>query len=148
MIAAENFFDYEYRSQSLSHLFHLLFYKMSECYKSDTSSTVLGELQHIRFEMKSNPAFPWSVSYIAKRLNISPGYLQNIYKKNFGNSCMDDVYQQRMKLAQDYIMHSDYSIHQIAEICGYRNTEHFCRHFKRLTGFTASDYRKEYKKEK
>ncbi len=146
MIAAENFFDYEYRSQSISHLFHLLFYKMNECCKTENNSTILGKLQQIRFEITSNPAFPWSVSYIAGRLNISAGYLQKLYKKNFGNSCMDDVYQQRMKLAQEYIIHSNYSIHQIAGICGYQNTEHFCRHFKHLTGVTAGDYRKEHKK--
>lgn len=82
MIAAENFFAYQYRSQSIFHLFHLLFYKMGEFYEAERSSSLLGELQHIRFEMKSNPAFPWSVSLIARRLSISQGYLQNIYKKS------------------------------------------------------------------
>ena len=119
---------------------------VNQCCKTENNSTILGKLQQIRFEITSNPAFPWSVSYIAGRLNISTGYLQKLYKKNFGNSCMDDVYRQRMKLAQEYIIHSNYSIHQIAGICGYQNTEHFCRHFKHLTGVTAGDYRKEHKK--
>jgi len=69
MIAAENCFDNEFRSQSINNLFHLLFYKINE-YMSSDSSSLRGELNRIRFEMQSNPSFNWTVPYIAKQLNI------------------------------------------------------------------------------
>lgn len=144
MIATENCFDNEYRSQSINHLFHLLFYKISECTASDKSS-LTGALNHIRFEMQSNPASNWSVPDMARQLNISVGYMQNIYKKNFGISCMEDVFRQRTELAKSYLVQSSYSISDIAEICGYKSTEHFCRQFKRITGKTATQYRADCK---
>lgn len=140
MIATENFFDYEYREQSIIHLFHLLFYKINESHANSFTS-LNAELHKIRFDMQSNPSFRWTVPYIADKLNISAGYLQSIYKKTFGISCMEDIYKLRIELAKDYIVHSEYSINEIAEICGYQNTEHFCRQFKRITGMTATAYR-------
>lgn len=144
MIATENCFDNEYRSQSINHLFHLLFYKINECMSSE-KSTLTGLLNRIRFEMQSNPAYDWSVPDMAKQLNISVGYMQSIYKKTFGISCMEDVFRQRIELAKNYIIQSSYSIAKIAEICGYKSTEHFCRQFKRITGKTASQYRTDNK---
>ena len=140
MIATENCFNNEFRSQSIDNLFHLLFYKINE-YMSSEHTSLRGELNKIRFEMQSNPSFDWSVPYIAKQLNISVGYLQNIYKKTFGISCMNDIFEQRIALAKNYITQSSYSITEVAEICGYKNVEHFCRQFKKLTGMTPSEFR-------
>ena len=108
---------------------------------SSEHTSLRGELNKIRFEMQSNPSFNWSVPYIAKQLNISVGYLQNIYKKTFGISCMNDIFEQRIALAKNYITQSSYSITEVAEICGYKNVEHFCRQFKKLTGMTPSEFR-------
>lgn len=145
MIATENCFDNEYKSQSLDHLFHLLFYKLNESMSyagSSVGNSLRGELNRIRFEMLSNPSFDWSVPYIANQLNLSVGYTQNIYKKTFGISCMEDVFEQRVNLAKNYLTQTNYSTSEIAEICGYKCTEHFCRQFRRITGMTATDYRK------
>lgn len=144
MIATENCFEYEYRSQSINHLFHLLFYKISEFTTSEKSS-LTGALNQIRLTIQSNPAYDWSVPDMAKQLNISVGYMQSIYKKTFGISCMEDVFRQRIELAKSYIIQSSYSISEIAGICGYKSAEHFCRQFKRITGKTASQYRAECK---
>jgi len=141
MIAAENAFDNSNKDQSIYHLFHLLFYKLSESI-IDNNSTLDEELLKLRYNIINNPAFQWSVPLMAKTLNISTGYLQVIYKKTFGIPCMEDVFRQRIELAKDYVAHSSYSISQIADICGYQNTEHFCRQFKRITGMSASAYKK------
>lgn len=141
MIAEENFFNYEFKAQSLSHLFHLLFDKLLE-ESVESSSSIQDAMSKMRFEIHGNPGFPWTIDYIAKQLNVSTGYFQSLYKKTFGMSCMEDIFQKRINLAQDYLSHSSYSVSQIAEFCGYQNVEHFCRQFKRITGKTATEYRK------
>lgn len=145
MIATENFFDNEYKAQSVNHLFHLLFAKMYENI-SGFSSSMHNNLSKIRFEIQSNPGFPWTVPYIAEQLNVSTGYLHIIYKKTFGISCMDDILHKRINQAKDYLIHTNYTIGQISELCGYQNMEHFCRQFKKMTSYTASDYRKAHNK--
>lgn len=54
---------------------------------------------------------------------------------------MKDVYEKRIEMAKKYLADSNYTITQIADLCGYQNTEHFCRQFKQITGITASEYR-------
>ena len=143
MIAAENFFENEYREQSINYLFHLLYNKFHESCNVNTT-TLSQDLVKLRFNISNNPAYPWTVPLMAQMLNISTGYLHVMYKQTFGISCMDDVYNNRIELAKDYIAHSRYSIGQIAELCGYQNKEHFCRQFKKITGMTATTYKMQY----
>lgn len=147
MIAIENFFDYEYKEQSIDHLFHLLFNKLAEIYQSNLSTPNREKLLALSLEIQSNPGFHWSVPYMAKRLNISPGYMQSLYRKTFGISCMEDVFNKRIELAKDYLAHSHYTIIQIAEICGYQNPEHFFRQFRNKTSMTPANYRKQFQSE-
>lgn len=147
MLAIENHFDYEYREQSIGHLFHLLFDKLSEACHSSTSVQSRENLLTLNLEIQSNPGFQWSVPYMAKRLNISPGYMQSLYRKTFGVSCMEDVFNKRIELAKDYLAHSQYTITQIAELCGYQSSEHFFRQFRRLTSTTPSNYRQKVRGE-
>lgn len=78
-------------------------------------------------------------------LEISSGYLQNIYKKTFGLSCMEDVINSRIRMAKEYLIHSTESIADIAARCGYPNVEHFCRQFKQVTGYTPRNYQRQAK---
>ena len=143
MIAIENFFDYQYKEQSINHLFHLFFDKLSEACNCSSPTLPNQDLLTLNFEIQSNPGFPWNVPYMAKRLNISTGYLQVLYRETFGISCMEDVFHKRIELAKEYLAHSHYTVAQIADICGYQSLEHFCRQFRRLTSMTPSAYRKQ-----
>lgn len=147
LLAIENYFDYEYREQSIGHLFHLLFDKLSEACHNSSSVQSRENLLALNLEIQSNPGFQWSVPYMAKRLNISPGYMQSLYRKTFGVSCMEDVFNKRIELAKDYLAHSQYTITQIAELCGYQSSEHFFRQFRRLTSTTPSHYRQKVRGE-
>ena len=99
-------------------------------------------LLKLRAAIQNNPADNWTISRMAEFLKISPGYLQTIYKKAFGISCMEDVIQNRIRLAKEYLYSGSLSITEVAYRCGYRHVEHFSRQFKRLTGLTPREYRK------
>lgn len=147
MLAIENYFDYEYKEQSIGHLFHLLFDKLSEACHNSSFVPNKENLLALNLEIQSNPGFHWNVPYMAKRLNISPGYMQSLYRKTFGVSCMEDVFNKRIELAKHYLTHSQYTITQIAELCGYQSSEHFFRQFRRLTSTTPSNYRQKFRRD-
>ena len=101
-----------------------------------------GELLALRRRIVNQPAQSWNVPAMAAQLHISAGYLQLLYKRQFGVSCMDDVIASRVRLAKDYLAHTRLRVQEIAAICGYNNAEHFSRQFRKLTGVTPGEFRK------
>lgn len=80
---------------------------------------------------------------MAKLLHLSDGYLQDLYKRAFGVSCLEDVIACRINMARDLLLHSDMSVREIAEFCGYNNIEHFSRQFRRTVGTSPLGFRRQ-----
>jgi len=131
-----------YKASSISSLLRILFNKLLESHFHDNITSKHYKLLRLRNAIQSNPGEQWTVEKMAKQVMISPGYLQNLYKKTFGVSCMEEVINSRIKLAKEYLSHSSQSIAEIAEQCGYQNVEHFCRQFKKITQKTPRQYQK------
>ena len=126
----------------MQNLFKVLFDKMSEDYDEHVNKPYYHELMSLRREMKLHPELPWNVEDMAAYIKIGRTRFQNIYKEAFGISCIEDVIQSRIELAKDRLRYTTRSIAEIAEICGYKSTEHFCRQFAKETGLTPTHYRR------
>jgi AraC-like DNA-binding protein len=106
MSAYENFYNNYYRDPTIENLFRILFNKFSEAYHQDGIHTQNQELSNLRFEIKNNPGFPWTVPFMAERLHLSIGHLQFLYRKTFHTTCMDDVIHNRILLAKEHLAQS------------------------------------------
>ncbi|MCM1568460.1 MAG: AraC family transcriptional regulator [Roseburia sp.] len=126
----------------LSHLLRTLFLKLHESCTDQEGLSHSQAIIDLHKRIYNNPQLPWSVSRMAEELHLSTGYLQLLYKKMFGSSCMDDVITERLRRAKNQLIGSSKSIRDIAEECGYNNIEHFCRQFHRYIGCSPSQYRK------
>jgi len=126
---------------AISQLFHILFYKLEDDLLHHESAAHAQELLTLRKSIMNNPQLDWNVADMAKQLHLSMGYLQSLYKKKFGVSCMDDVIRCRVRKARDLLTNTGETIVSIAAQCGYRNVEHFCRQFKASCGVTPGKYR-------
>lgn len=81
---------------------------------------------------------------LAKQLNVHPNYLSSQFRKECGCTLTDYVNQKRMEQAILLLKKSDKQVQTIASECGIHDTNYFIKLFKRYTGFTPSEYRKEY----
>lgn len=126
----------------VSRLLHILFSKLWDDVRHYGTTPHDHELLSLRREILNNPQKDWNVAAMADRLHISAGYLQLLYKNQFGISCMDDVIKCRLDMAKDSLSHTGQNISEIAVLCGYKNTEHFCRQFKKCCGLTPGQFRK------
>jgi AraC family transcriptional regulator of arabinose operon len=99
----------------------------------------------LRSEIYNFPQYQWTVEYMAKKLAICPSALQTIYKQTFGISCIADVIRSRIEEAKRLLCGSEMPVYQISELCGYQNSEHFIRQFKKEVGVTPLVFRKEGK---
>lgn len=129
----------------MQNLFKVLIAKLSDDSIDLLTSPYHHDLIALRRDMMLHPELPWSVAKMAGRINLGRTRFQNLYKDTFGISPIDDVISARIKLAKDRLKYTARSISEVAELCGYKSTEHFCRQFSRMTGMTPSRYRKEGK---
>ena len=125
-----------------SHLMSLLFQKLRAGIDLPGDADYRLELTALRRRIMSQPQRDWRVSDMADQLHISAGYLHLLYKRQFGTSCMDDVIESRIRLAKDYLTHTQLRILEIASLCGYNSAEHFNRQFRRLCGISPGQYRR------
>ena len=79
---------------------------------------------------------------MTRRINLGRTRFQTLYKETFGISPIDDVINARVRLAKDRLKYTTRSIAEVAEMCGYKSTEHFCRQFAKITGMTPGNFRR------
>ena len=100
------------------------------------------ELMQLRRKIHAEPWLDWTVEKMAEELHISAAYMQELYKKTFGLSCISDVIECRISCARSLLTSSDMNIDEIASRCGYRSVVHFSRQFKKTVGISPSEWRK------
>ncbi len=127
----------------ISHLLQVMFLKLRRDADQPQDNRHISELLALRRSIFNNPQNEWSLEQMARDLHMSVGYLQVLYKRNFGTTCMDDVIEGRVRTAKQKLLYSSASVQEIAPMCGYRNVEHFCRQFKKYTGMSPGSFRKQ-----
>ncbi len=129
------------RPLTLHHLTMALLSKLSDELQTHEFPNLHYQLINLRKEIYSHPEQDWNVPAMAADLNISAGYLHTIYQQLFHTSCMNDVITSRLQTACDLLRSTSKPISEIALCCGYRNTEHFIRQFKKHMEITPGKYR-------
>jgi two-component system, response regulator YesN len=84
----------------------------------------------------------------AETICLSPKYLSRIFRQTTGMGFSDYKLDIKIKKAKELLRRTEYNIDQISEKMGYQNSESFIRIFKKLTGATPTQYRKDGRSEK
>lgn len=95
-----------------------------------------------------DPSF--CLNTIAIALNMSPNYVNGLYKKATGESISQSILNFRLEKAAVLLVSTELSIAKIIESTGFLNESSFYRNFKRKFGSTPSNYKlhaKLYQKE-
>lgn len=141
-IAYENIAGYRTRNYVLTQLMLILLYRLHDYAWQERTVPYQNALETLRDEICLHPEQDWTLRDMAARLNISVRLLQKNYKKLFGISCMEDVIQIRISHAVRLLWNTENTVHDISELCGYKNVEHFCRQFKQRTGQSPMECRR------
>ncbi|SEC24017.1 AraC-type DNA-binding protein [Tenacibaculum sp. MAR_2009_124] len=84
-----------------------------------------------------------TISSIAKKIGMNTQDLKKEFKINFGQTIFKFITARRMELAEGMLKSSSKSVYEIAEIVGYKYSQHFTKAFKKYFGVNPSTYRKE-----
>ena len=87
-----------------------------------------------------------SLKCIAKKLSVNPTYLSALFKKECGCTLTDYVNNKRIEHAIRLLKNSNKLVSTIASECGIEDANYFIRIFKKYTGITPNQYRKQFGK--
>lgn len=109
-------------------------------------NTELLHMREMRQRILSRPKHRWTVEEMAGLVGLSASRFHAVYKALFGISPMQDLIEARTECAKNRLLLSpDASLAEIAEALGYNDQFHFIRQFRKETGMTPGQFRKENK---
>lgn len=100
-----------------------------------TTETIAYVKQHFREEIH--------LSDLAKRCSISPEHLSRLFKKETGFGISEYLSMIRLQHAKHLLRSSpDLCVAEIADLCGYNDSNYFSEQFKRNCGVSPRAFRK------
>lgn len=85
-----------------------------------------------------------SVGMLASISGISEIYFRKIWSRLFNEPPAKYLQNLRMEYAKTLLSQTEYSVAQTAELCGFCDSKYFSTRFKKFTGKTPIEYRKDF----
>lgn len=82
-----------------------------------------------------------SLESVAAYVHKTPAYISRVFKNELGCNFSDYLTEKRMRLAAQLLTQPEGKVYRIAAQCGYADTSHFIRVFKRFYGVSPMEYR-------
>lgn len=82
---------------------------------------------------------------VLKRFSVNKNTLNDAFNNELSMSCMAYLEYLRVSRAKKELQFGDESVSEISQICGYDDTGYFSKVFKKHTGQTPSEYRRQMK---
>ncbi|MFC4809933.1 response regulator [Paenibacillus sp. GCM10023250] len=101
---------------------------------------VMAEIQHY---IETHYFTDLSLMQLSNQFHYSREYISRRFKQAFGVNVWDYLHQVRIDNAKLYLANPCLKISQIAEMVGYGDIKYFSKVFKKTTGCTPQDYRKD-----
>lgn len=99
-------------------------------------------LKRLRRYVNANSNKPFSVADAADYVGVSPCRLARIFKEKTGLRLGDWICYRRIESAKRMLYASDAAVTKIAFAVGFSNSRAFERAFRKMSGCTASEYRR------
>ena len=102
----------------------------------------INNIKRIFLYIRKNLTSKISLDDIAKDLFITKEHLSRIFKKEMKLTISEYIIKLKIQEAQNLLKHTNNNILDIANILNFANSSHFSNSFKKYTGISPSDYRK------
>ncbi len=103
----------------------------------DYSATVQRVILIIDNDLSAN----LTLSTLAGMLNISAGYLSDLFRREVGQTLTEFVNRKRIERAKQLLTTTQLQIQTIAQHCGILDVQYFSKTFKKYAGMTPKEYR-------
>jgi two-component system, response regulator YesN len=109
-------------------------------YKENIYSSLINRvISYVKKNIENN----LSLQEISTFANVHPNYLSATFKKEVGKTLTEYINDHRIITIKMYMNHANLKISEISDIFNFNHTSYFSYFFKKHTGLTPSDYRKQ-----
>ncbi|MFJ7726759.1 response regulator [Neobacillus sp. NPDC097160] len=78
----------------------------------------------------------------AERVHMNPSYLSQLFKQQLNKKFVDYITELRIEESKRLLVKTSLRMSEIAERVGYSDLAYFSNNFKKITGFSPSEFRK------
>lgn len=110
----------------------------SEIYDEDGKYDIYNITEYIDENMNSN----LRVTDIAEKCKMSYSHFAKKFYLVYHISCKSYIEEMRIHKAKDFLMFTNFDITYISQECGFSDSSHMIKAFKKSTGLTPGEYRK------
>ena len=135
--------DYLLKPASSSQILELLERTLGPEEMEIGEDTLNPVIQRATEYMKSHMDEDIGLVRVAEEVGISPSYLSTLFTQNLNLGFVDYLNQIRIEAACSYMHDERKKVYEIAFMVGFHDEKYFSRVFRKQTGKTPSEYRKE-----
>lgn len=110
----------------------------------DISPTSRVKMEEIRAYLDEHFTEKFSLDQLSEQFFISKYHLSREFKAFYGITLNTYVIARRITLAKRLLRFSDYTLEDIARLCGFYDASYLNKQFKKSEGMGASDFRKHW----
>ena len=82
------------------------------------------------------------------KIYLNNSYLSRFYNNKTGINLFDTILNLRIEAAKEYLLNTDMKTYEISEAIGVDDAGYFSKMFKKITGVSPKEFRKQGKDEK
>lgn len=111
---------------------------------TEPDNTSLGKIQYALDIIYNRYYDSLSVDQVSAACGYSKSNFCRVFKAVTGDTFHHTLNRHRIEIARDLLLTTDQTVEKIAEQIGFSDTKSFCRVFKKTTGKSAGEFRKEH----
>ena len=117
-------------------------YRAGEAENDGIEDTAHGRMREVAAYLCEHSREQITLSEVAAHFAVSPSHLSRVFHRETGFGLREYLVHYRIRQACDLLLNSDLSVTQIADQCGFSDSNYFGDAFKKATGLSPREYRK------
>ena len=122
-----------------------LFVEIFKCINTKTDGKYNRYIQYVLSFIQKNYGNEISVAQIAQNLDLSPVYLNSVFKKELGKSIQEHLISVRIEKAKNLLLEQTQAIGAVAKKVGYKTLRSFELAFLKRVGVSPTSYQAQHK---